>query len=103
MSESNETGTVSWRQNPLIWIALVVIGLIIIVFVSGDRGQSKVSAPSETKPQQSQDLPVTDEQIENSVGEIQRNRRSSRRKHHPDAKRGIHPQPGQPARVQSRA
>lgn len=72
MSESNEAGTVSWRQNPLIWIALVVIGLIIIVFVSGDRGQSKVSAPAETKTRSSASLPESAEQSETSAGAIER-------------------------------
>ena len=43
MSDSSEAGSSSRRQNPLIWIALVVIGLIIFVFFGGDRGQSMVS------------------------------------------------------------
>jgi len=37
MSELNEDGT-SPARNPLVWISLVVIGLIIFVFLSGDRG-----------------------------------------------------------------
>ncbi|MCP4388623.1 MAG: hypothetical protein GY802_10030, partial [Gammaproteobacteria bacterium] len=40
MSELNEDGTSS-RRNPLLWIALAVIGLIVFVFVSGDRGDIK--------------------------------------------------------------
>ena len=36
MSELNEDGT-SAARNPLIWISLVVIGLIIFVLLSGDR------------------------------------------------------------------
>ena len=36
MSELNEDGT-SPARNPLIWISLVVIGLIIFVLLSGDR------------------------------------------------------------------
>ena len=36
MSELNEAGP-SPGRNPLIWISLVVIGLIIFVFLSGDR------------------------------------------------------------------
>ncbi len=40
MSELKEAGTSS-RQNPLLWIALAVIGLIVFVFVSGDRGDTK--------------------------------------------------------------
>ncbi len=37
MSELNEAGS-SPVRNPLIWISLVVIGLIIFVLLSGDRG-----------------------------------------------------------------
>ena len=45
MSELSEPGTSS-RKNPLLWIALAVIALIIFVFVSGDRGDSiPVSKP----------------------------------------------------------
>jgi len=47
MSELNEPGTSS-RQNPLLWIALVVVAIIIFVFVSGDRGDS-ISIPA-SKP-----------------------------------------------------
>ena len=36
MSELNEDGT-SPARNPLIWISLVVIGLIVFVLLSGDR------------------------------------------------------------------
>jgi TPR repeat protein len=39
MSELNEAETSS-RRNPLLWIALVVIALIVFVFVSGDRGDT---------------------------------------------------------------
>ena len=39
MSELNESGS-SPRRNPLIWVALAVIGLILFVFLSGDRGDS---------------------------------------------------------------
>ena len=39
MSELNETGS-SPRRNPLIWISLAVIGLILFVLLSGDRGDS---------------------------------------------------------------
>src|SRR5210317_1427851 len=39
MSEINESGSSS-RRNPLIWVSLVVIGLILFVFRSGDRGDS---------------------------------------------------------------
>jgi len=37
MSEINETGS-SPRRNPLIWVSLAVIGLILFVLLSGDRG-----------------------------------------------------------------
>ena len=43
MSDSSEAGPSTRRQNPLIWIALVVIGLIVFVFLSGERGQSMIS------------------------------------------------------------
>ena len=77
MSESSEAGNVSRRQNPLIWIALVVIGLIVFVFVSGDRGQSMVSSSPETKSGQSDssatgNIPVPAGEIEQSVGTIDR-------------------------------
>ena len=39
MSESNESGSSS-RRNPLIWISLAIVGLILFVFLSGDRGDS---------------------------------------------------------------
>jgi len=37
MSELNEPAPPA-RRNPLIWIVLVVVGLILFVFLSGDRG-----------------------------------------------------------------
>ena len=39
MSELNESGSSS-RRNPLIWISFAVIGLILFVFLSSDRGES---------------------------------------------------------------
>ena len=45
MSELNEAGS-SPGRNPLIWISLVVIGLIIFVFLSGDRGVTLPSSSS---------------------------------------------------------
>jgi TPR repeat protein len=47
MSELNETGSSS-RRNPLIWISLAVIGLILFVFLSGDRGDSMLVRTDET-------------------------------------------------------
>ena len=77
MSESSEAGSGARRQNPLIWIALVVIGLIIFVFVSGDRGQSTVGAPSETKSVVSEssetgNLSIPAAEIEQAAGTIDR-------------------------------
>ncbi len=45
MSELNEAES-SPHRNPLIWISLVVVGLIIFVFLSGDRGDSLRSSDS---------------------------------------------------------
>ncbi|MDH3221698.1 MAG: hypothetical protein OEO19_19370 [Gammaproteobacteria bacterium] len=39
MSEMNEPGSTP-RRNPLIWIALAVAGLVLFVFLNGDRGSS---------------------------------------------------------------
>ena len=47
MSELNEPGSSS-RQNPLIWISLAVIGLVIFLFLNGDRG---VSLPGGESPE----------------------------------------------------
>jgi hypothetical protein len=45
MSELKETGSSS-RRNPLVWISLVVIGLIMFVFLNSKRGDSiPVSTP----------------------------------------------------------
>ena len=38
----------SSRHNPLIWVALIVIGLIGFVFISGDRGNSLTGAISDS-------------------------------------------------------
>ena len=45
MSELNEPATAS-RRNPLIWVALAVIGLIIFVFINGERGGSTLVTKS---------------------------------------------------------
>ena len=42
MSELNEA-TPAPRRNPLIWIVLVVVGLILFVFLSGERGDLPAS------------------------------------------------------------
>ena len=39
MPEENQSGPSS-RQNPLLWLALLVAGLIVYVLMSGDRGAS---------------------------------------------------------------
>lgn len=48
MSELNEAET-SPGRNPLIWISLVVIGLIIYVFLSGERGLRLPSSSGEPR------------------------------------------------------
>ncbi len=51
MSELNESAAPT-RQNPLIWISLIVAGLILFVFVSGDRDDSmpgKIETATETE------------------------------------------------------
>jgi len=47
MSELNERGTSS-RQNPLLWVALVVVAIIVFVLVSGDRGNSVPASKPDT-------------------------------------------------------
>jgi TPR repeat protein len=48
MSEQKESGSPS-RSNPLVWVALVVIGLIVFVFMNGDRGDIARSNGSSDK------------------------------------------------------
>ena len=71
MSEINETGS-SARRNPLIWISLAVIGLILFVLLSGDRGDSRsVDSGEPTVIDEvagTEETPATDE----SVGTIER-------------------------------
>ena len=65
MSELNEPAASS-RKNPLLWIALAVIGLIIFVFMSGDRRDSMiVEKPVEEQPLDQQ--PVDDEVTTGSI------------------------------------
>lgn len=59
MSDLNEPSSFAAKSNPLFWISLIVIGLILFIFFGADRG-----------------LPVTANEPENgveSVGQIDRN------------------------------
>ena len=47
MSETNESEAPT-RQNPLIWISLIVAGLILFVLVGGEREPDKTTAKIET-------------------------------------------------------
>ena len=49
MSEHNEA-TPSPRRNPLIWIVLVVVGLILFVFLSGERGDVPANLKNSQTP-----------------------------------------------------
>lgn len=49
MSELNEA-TPSARRNPLIWIVLVVVGLILFVFLSGERGDVPANLKDQPTP-----------------------------------------------------
>jgi TPR repeat protein len=40
MTELNETKRPSSSQNPLIWLAVIVVGLILFLFLNGDRNAS---------------------------------------------------------------
>jgi hypothetical protein len=55
MTELNEAAPPA-RRNPLIWIALVVIGLILFVFLSGDREDTmaRVQKVDEAMPDDSE-------------------------------------------------
>ena len=48
MSKMNEAAPSS-RKNPLFWIALAVVGLIVFVFVSGDRGGPEPAGQAEAE------------------------------------------------------
>jgi hypothetical protein len=71
MSEMNETGS-SPRRNPLIWISLAVIGLILFVLLSGDRGDSRSVGSGE--PTVTDEVTGTDETpaTDEAVGTIER-------------------------------
>ncbi|MDC1287129.1 hypothetical protein N8198_04525, partial [Gammaproteobacteria bacterium] len=49
MAELNEA-TPPARRNPLIWIALVVVGLILFIFLSGERGDVPVILKTSQTP-----------------------------------------------------
>ena len=70
MSELNEA-TPSARRNPLIWIVLVVVGLILFVFLSGERGAVSTSLKTQqTAVAMSEDETVAE--LESAVGSIER-------------------------------
>jgi hypothetical protein len=70
MSEPNEA-TPPARRNPLIWIVLVVVGLILFVFLSGERGDIPVILKTSQTPfAVSEDEAVTE--AEAVVGTIER-------------------------------
>ena len=48
MTEMNTSDRSTSRRNPLIWIALIVIGLILFVVLNGDRGTSLT--PTDASP-----------------------------------------------------
>ncbi len=52
MTESNEPG-VPTRQNPLIWISLIVAGLVLFVLVNGERSETPTAVKSmpQTEPE----------------------------------------------------
>jgi len=63
MSELNEQAPAR-RRNPLTWIAIIVIGLILFVFLGGDRRDVSV-------PDKVEDSPVV-ETVGSSEGSIER-------------------------------
>jgi len=63
MSELNEQAPVR-RRNPLAWIVVIVIGLILFVFLGGDRRDVSV-------PDKVEDSPVV-ETVDSSEGTIER-------------------------------
>ena len=67
MSELNETGSSS-RGNPLLWISLAVIGLILFVLLSGDRGDPMSGGSDEaTRTDEVTDTGETTGAIERSL------------------------------------
>lgn len=49
MTETNEP-TASARRNPLIWIVLIVVGLILFVLLSGERGDVPLTLKTDQAP-----------------------------------------------------
>jgi hypothetical protein len=60
MTELNEP-TSSARRNPLIWIVLIVVGLILFVVLSGERGDVPLTLKTDQQPiARSEAAPQTD-------------------------------------------
>ncbi len=77
MSELNKSGSSS-RQNPIIWVSLVVIGLIAYVFLNGDRGNSSqvIEIPEKEIPAQEvvedETLAIVTPAVDDASGTIDR-------------------------------
>ena len=69
MSEINEQAP-KGRRNPLAWIAVIAVGLILFVFLGGDRRDARV-APGKTEVSPVEDSQVIEE-VNPSEGTIER-------------------------------
>ncbi len=70
MTELNESRRPSSRQNPLIWLAVIVIGLILFLFVSGDRNASLTNTDTGSTTADSPVGEVSSTADANPVGEV---------------------------------
>jgi TPR repeat protein len=68
MTEPTESTPVA-RRNPLIWIVLIVVGLILLVFLSGERGDVPVTLKVDEKAAVANDNATVTEE---AVGTIDR-------------------------------
>ena len=66
MSELNEPAPRS-RRNPLIWIVLIVIGLILFVFISGERGDMPGKLAITTLPDSAADTRAAESSVYENV------------------------------------